>query len=53
MRFALTTDFRNPSGSGKSSARVYAEIIDALVFAASASTLPHDRILAFRDEDRR
>lgn len=28
MRFGLTTDFRNPAGSGKSSARVYGEIID-------------------------
>jgi probable F420-dependent oxidoreductase len=35
MRFGLTTDFRNPPGSGKSSARVYAEIIDAMVFAES------------------
>ena len=35
MRFGLTTDFRNPAGSGKSSAQVYAEIIDAMVFAES------------------
>ena len=35
MRFALTTDFRNPPGSGKSSARVYSEIIEAMVFAES------------------
>ncbi|MBV8775362.1 MAG: LLM class flavin-dependent oxidoreductase [Deltaproteobacteria bacterium] len=35
MRFGLTTDFRNPPGSGKSSAQVYAEIIDAMVFAES------------------
>jgi alkanesulfonate monooxygenase SsuD/methylene tetrahydromethanopterin reductase-like flavin-dependent oxidoreductase (luciferase family) len=33
MRFGLTTDFRNPSGSGKSSATVYAEIIDLFVWA--------------------
>ena len=35
MRFGLTTDFRNPPGSAKSSARVYSEIIDAMVFAES------------------
>lgn len=35
MRFGLTTDFRNPPGSGKSSARVYSEIIEAMVFAES------------------
>src|SRR5215472_589837 len=35
MHFGLTTDFRNPPGSGKTSARVYAEIIDAMVFAES------------------
>ncbi len=35
MRFGLTTDFRNPPGSGKSSAQVYAEIIEAMVFAES------------------
>jgi alkanesulfonate monooxygenase SsuD/methylene tetrahydromethanopterin reductase-like flavin-dependent oxidoreductase (luciferase family) len=35
MRFGLTTDFRNPPGSGKTSAQVYAEIIDAMVFAES------------------
>jgi alkanesulfonate monooxygenase SsuD/methylene tetrahydromethanopterin reductase-like flavin-dependent oxidoreductase (luciferase family) len=35
MRFGLTTDFRNPPGSGKSSAQVYSEIIDAMVFAES------------------
>jgi alkanesulfonate monooxygenase SsuD/methylene tetrahydromethanopterin reductase-like flavin-dependent oxidoreductase (luciferase family) len=35
MRFALTTDFRNPPGSGKSSAQVYGEIIDMMVFAES------------------
>jgi hypothetical protein len=35
MRFGLTTDFRNPPDSGKSSAQVYAGIIDAMVFAES------------------
>jgi alkanesulfonate monooxygenase SsuD/methylene tetrahydromethanopterin reductase-like flavin-dependent oxidoreductase (luciferase family) len=35
MRFGLTTDFRNPPDSGKSSAQVYADIIDAMVFAES------------------
>ncbi len=35
MRFGLTTDFRNPPDSGKSSVQVYAEIIEALVFAES------------------
>ena len=35
MHFGLTTDFRNPPGSGKTSARVYAEIIDMMVFAES------------------
>jgi len=35
MRFGLTTDFRNPPGSGKSSAQVYSEIIEAFVTAES------------------
>jgi alkanesulfonate monooxygenase SsuD/methylene tetrahydromethanopterin reductase-like flavin-dependent oxidoreductase (luciferase family) len=35
MRFGLTTDFRNPPGSGKTSAQVYAEIIDTMVWAES------------------
>src|SRR6516164_407543 len=35
MRFGLTTDFRNPPGSGKTSAQVYSDIIDAMVFAES------------------
>jgi alkanesulfonate monooxygenase SsuD/methylene tetrahydromethanopterin reductase-like flavin-dependent oxidoreductase (luciferase family) len=35
MRFGLTTDFRNPPGSGKTAARVYSEIIEAMVFAES------------------
>jgi alkanesulfonate monooxygenase SsuD/methylene tetrahydromethanopterin reductase-like flavin-dependent oxidoreductase (luciferase family) len=35
MRFGLTTDFRNPPGSGKTSAQVYAEIIEAMVLAES------------------
>lgn len=35
MRFGLTTDFRNPPGSGKNSARVYSEVIDAMVFGES------------------
>ena len=33
MRFGLTTDFRNPPGSGKSTAAVYAEIIEMFVWA--------------------
>jgi hypothetical protein len=33
MRFDLTTDFRNPSGSGKSLAKVYAEIIELFIRA--------------------
>src|ERR1700674_1152024 len=33
MRFGLTTDFRNRSGSGKSSAQVYGEIIDLFGWA--------------------
>src|ERR1700751_5163631 len=35
MRFGLTTDFRNPPGSGKTSAQVYSEIIDMMVWAES------------------
>ncbi len=35
MHFGLTTDFRNPPGSGKTSAQVYSEIIDMMVFAES------------------
>src|SRR5205085_12591155 len=35
MRFGLTTDFRNPSGSGKSSAHVYSEIVETMVWAES------------------
>jgi alkanesulfonate monooxygenase SsuD/methylene tetrahydromethanopterin reductase-like flavin-dependent oxidoreductase (luciferase family) len=33
MRFGLTTDFRNPPGSGKSSAMAYAEIIELFIWA--------------------
>src|SRR5690348_17455677 len=33
MRFGLTTDFRNPAGSGKSSAMAYAEIIELFTWA--------------------
>src|ERR1700680_886789 len=33
MRFGLTTDFRNPPGSGKSSAMAYAEIIELFTWA--------------------
>lgn len=35
MRFGLTTDFRNPPGSGKTSAYVYAEIIEHMAWAES------------------
>src|ERR1700730_10119088 len=35
MRFGLTTDFRNPPGSGKASSQVYSEIIETMVFAES------------------
>ncbi|MGA2409488.1 MAG: LLM class flavin-dependent oxidoreductase [Candidatus Binataceae bacterium] len=35
MRFGLTTDFRNPPGSSKSTAKVYAEIIELFVWAES------------------
>ena len=33
MRFGLTTDFRNPAGSGKTSAKVYAETIELFTWA--------------------
>jgi alkanesulfonate monooxygenase SsuD/methylene tetrahydromethanopterin reductase-like flavin-dependent oxidoreductase (luciferase family) len=33
MRFGLTTDFRNPSNSGKTSATVYAETIELFAWA--------------------
>ena len=33
MRFGLTTDFRNPPGSGKSSAMAYAEILELFIWA--------------------
>jgi hypothetical protein len=33
MRFGLTTDFRNRPGSGKSTAHVYAEIIEHFTWA--------------------
>ncbi|HLW70483.1 MAG TPA: LLM class flavin-dependent oxidoreductase [Candidatus Binataceae bacterium] len=35
MRFGLTTDFRNRPGSGKSTAHVYAEIIEHFTWAES------------------
>jgi alkanesulfonate monooxygenase SsuD/methylene tetrahydromethanopterin reductase-like flavin-dependent oxidoreductase (luciferase family) len=35
MRFGLSTDFRNPPQSGRSSAEVYADIIDHMVWAES------------------
>src|SRR5271156_4182121 len=35
MRFGLTTDFRNPPGSGKTSATVYAETIELFTWAES------------------
>ncbi len=35
MRFGLTTDFRNLPGSGKSSAKVYGEILDLFTLAES------------------
>jgi len=44
MRFALTTDFRNPPGSGKTSVRVYSEIIEAMV---AAETLGFDAAYIF------
>jgi alkanesulfonate monooxygenase SsuD/methylene tetrahydromethanopterin reductase-like flavin-dependent oxidoreductase (luciferase family) len=44
MRFGLTTDFRNPPGSGKSSARVYAEIIEHFAWA---ETLGFDAAYVF------
>src|ERR1700730_5823170 len=33
MHFGLTTDFRNPTDSGRSTAAVYADIIDHMVWA--------------------
>ena len=44
MRFGLTTDFRNPPGSGKSTASVYAEIIEMFVWA---ETLGFDAAYVF------
>src|ERR1700687_387219 len=44
MRFGLTTDFRNPPGSGKSTAKVYAEIIELFV---GAETLGFDAAYVF------
>lgn len=44
MRFGLTTDFRNPPNSGKSSARVYAEIIEHFAWA---ETLGFDAAYVF------
>ncbi|HEX3409373.1 MAG TPA: LLM class flavin-dependent oxidoreductase [Candidatus Binataceae bacterium] len=35
MRFGLTTDFRNPANSGKTSATVYAETIELFTWAES------------------
>jgi alkanesulfonate monooxygenase SsuD/methylene tetrahydromethanopterin reductase-like flavin-dependent oxidoreductase (luciferase family) len=35
MRFGLTTDFRNPLDSGRTTAEVYADIIEHLVWAES------------------
>lgn len=35
MRFGLTTDFRNPPDSGRTSAEVYSDIIDHMVWAES------------------
>jgi probable F420-dependent oxidoreductase len=35
MRFGLTTDFRNPPDSGRTSATVYADIIEHMVWAES------------------
>ncbi len=35
MRFGLTTDFRNPLDSGRTTAAVYADIIDHMVWAES------------------
>jgi alkanesulfonate monooxygenase SsuD/methylene tetrahydromethanopterin reductase-like flavin-dependent oxidoreductase (luciferase family) len=35
MRFGLTTDFRNPLDSGRTTATVYADIIDHMVWAES------------------
>jgi alkanesulfonate monooxygenase SsuD/methylene tetrahydromethanopterin reductase-like flavin-dependent oxidoreductase (luciferase family) len=44
MRFGLTTDFRNPPGSGKSTAKVYAEIIELFAWA---ETLGFDAAYVF------
>src|SRR5271155_5810610 len=44
MRFGLTTDFRNPPGSGKNTAKVYGEIIDLFV---GAETLGFDAAYVF------
>jgi alkanesulfonate monooxygenase SsuD/methylene tetrahydromethanopterin reductase-like flavin-dependent oxidoreductase (luciferase family) len=44
MRFGLTTDFRNPPGSGKTSAKVYAETIELFV---GAETLGFDAAYVF------
>jgi len=44
MRFGLTTDFRNPPGSGKSTAKVYSEIIELFVWA---ETLGFDAAYVF------
>jgi alkanesulfonate monooxygenase SsuD/methylene tetrahydromethanopterin reductase-like flavin-dependent oxidoreductase (luciferase family) len=35
MRFGLTTDFRNPTDSGRSTVEVYADIIEHMVWAES------------------
>lgn len=35
MRFGLTTDFRNPPESGRTSTEVYSETIDHMVWAES------------------
>ena len=35
MRFGLTTDFRNPPDSGRTTAKVYADIIEHMVWAES------------------
>src|SRR6202521_2013954 len=44
MRFGLTTDFRNPSASGKTTAKVYGEIIALFVWA---ETLGFDAAYVF------
>ncbi len=35
MRFGLTTDFRNPADSGRTTAEVYADVIEHMVWAES------------------